>query len=352
MPSSSSTIRMRSLISCRGNQFPLRTPSHAGGTSSPSGPPPCGRRLGVGFEQLIRPGKAGPTRDVCRGNQGSPSGPPPCGRRFGVCFEQLNRPGKAGPTRYVLNWRSCHVRAYPLRLLLVIRSLELYYLAGIQEDYVLCHVHHPVAYSLQVVGDVDQRDRPQCVLRVGAAAHVLDQVVEDPVVQAVDLAVLCGHFPGAFSVFLDQGVEDVADLLARELTHQPELRPKRSVGEPAQSGGATGDAHRVVTDPLQLDRDVLHPHQTAQVAGHRLLGCDDLKDLLTYLPEQLVDRLIVHAHPVGPGAVEGAEGGEGIVDLGLDQTRHTKQRLAQKLQLSRESLPHTLHVRARTDGCR
>src|SRR5215470_6668923 len=122
MPSSSSTIRMRSLIQA------------AGGTRVPPPDPLlCGPCLGIEWNNSIGPAEPGlPTASV------------------------------AGD-----------------------RSLELYHLAGVQEHYVFCHVDHPVADSLQVVGDVDQRHRPQRVLGVGAAAHVFDQIVEQPVVEAV-----------------------------------------------------------------------------------------------------------------------------------------------------------------------
>src|SRR5262249_12595000 len=75
--------------------FPLRTPS-------------LGAAPGRREKQLIRPGKAGPTRPL-QGEPGFPLRTPSLGAAPGRREKQLIRPGKAGPTRNALVrflWRS------------------------------------------------------------------------------------------------------------------------------------------------------------------------------------------------------------------------------------------------------
>src|ERR1700730_850225 len=106
-------------------------------------------------------------------------------------------------------------------------SAELDHLAGLQEDDVLGHVGHPVPAPLQVVGALYQGDGANRVLSAGRlASHVLDQIVEDAVVEAIDLVVLGRHLLSDGRILLDQGVQDVSHLLAREVARDAEPSPE------------------------------------------------------------------------------------------------------------------------------
>src|SRR5438046_10443276 len=132
---------------------------------------------------------------------------------------------------------------------------------------------------------------------------------------------------------VDQGLEDVVDLLDRQLAHQPELRAQRTLGQAAKSACHPRYPHRVVAYPLQLAGYVLDRHQVAKVARHGLLGGDDHEHLLANLPEQLVEGLVVALALLSRLGVASPQRIEGSLDLRLDERSNADDELAARGQL-------------------
>ena len=130
-------------------------------------------------------------------------------------------------------------------------------------------------------------------------AEAGDEVAVQLGVEVVDQVVLIAGRAGERFVAVDEGASGVAQHLADEVGHAPEVGLGGGDGVVFEEDRDPGDAFGVVGDALEVGGDRVERDQLPEVAGDGLLEGDQVEDGLFELVAKLVDGRIALADAAG-----------------------------------------------------
>ena len=201
-----------------------------------------------------------------------------------------------------------------------------------QVDRILTDVGGKVGHSLEIAADEQELERR--IDGAGVGHHVREQDAEERVVERIHVIVGLADFAAQRAVGPNEGIECITQHTARAARHVLDFRvgndgrTKREEPE-----GRLRDVYRVITDPLQIARDLDGADDEAEVASHGLLQRQQFDSQRLDLDFQQVDFAIALDYRIGLVLVAREQGVNGQIDQLFRAGRHFKQPLLERREL-------------------
>ena len=194
-----------------------------------------------------------------------------------------------------------------------------------------------IADALKILGRHQQIHR--LLAAAGRAAQRVDDVALHPQKQRVHLVVLCNDLVRLGHILVNERLQAAKQHLAGLRRHLPQIE-RAHARLAAEHQRQLADVRRVVADALHVGDHLQRGGHAPQVAGHRLLGEQQLHAQALHQLFLLVDLLVTGDNLLRPAHVVRLQRAHRIQNRPLDHLAHADDLAMQPLKLLVIPLSH------------